>query len=242
MLRGGEKKPPATFYSCFLTYPCIFCPLEVELRFGRGISPCRLLYLVPFLRKSAQRWVIYRPAHNLFAHARRSCWAPSAKPFSWKLNVQWGCSSSPKLCVPFPMSSQAGCAASTLASFLLCSYWQVRLFRIWLRVRSLWLMFLPLVSEQCERGRKSYLECLQVWQRGENIQTWEGRGKAAGIRTRDGEGCIKYPFFALHLFSGLLFTLWISEMAKGLHVLFFYSLFLSIEQSSTPPQRPKLSG
>lgn len=57
---------------------------------------------------------------------------------------------------------------------------------------------------------------------GENVSTWEGRDEAADIRTRDGEGCVKYPFFAPHVSRGLLFTLLISEVAKGLHVGFFF--------------------
>ena len=146
------------FYSCFLTRPCTFFALEVELRFGRGICPCRL-YLMSFLRKSAWRWVIYRPANSLFAHAWKSCWAPSAKPFSWKLHVQWGCSRSPKLCMPFPMSSQVGCAASALASFPPCSFWQVRLFRLWLRVGRLSRFSCRCLSNLKEEGKATWYVC-----------------------------------------------------------------------------------
>lgn len=110
------------------------------------------------------------------------------------------------------------------------------------------LLLLLMLPEQRGIARGSHLGCSQVQQRRENIRTWGGRGKAAGVGIRDGEGCFKCPFFVLPVCCscGLLLNACNlrsgRRTARAISLLSFSSL--SIKQSSLPPpqQRPKLSG
>lgn len=205
------------FLQLFIDLSSCFFVLEVELKFGRGIGP-RRLWLMPFLGKSTWRWVIYRPTNSLFAHGKKKAEHLQLSRSPENSMCREGSLVPLQLCRPFPGSSWAGGAAAASASP--CSSWQVRLLGLcweWGGCRCCF--FSWCMSSVQEEGKPPWYVCRYSR---ENISTWEGRDEAAGIRTRDGEGCVKYPFFAPHLFHGLLFILLISEVAKGLHVFFFF--------------------